>query len=129
MTLQPPPQIHVGTPEFLEPTLLLIGDGAAYLWLANELNARREIVLGQQSSGARRATLRIVPDDTRHVFSRAGAEFSWRILASDAAKVARQLVALAGNPSPAHAYLDPELNLADVQVVASFGEYDPSLVF
>jgi hypothetical protein len=121
-------QIHVGIPNFTDPTLLLIGDAEALRWLSGEISARRAIVLGQQS-GANRATLRIVPAKSKADFSRNENAFTWPISAEEAEQVALQLSALADSQRPAHAYIDPVVNPGGVQIMVSMGEYDPSRVF
>jgi hypothetical protein len=127
MTVQQP-QIHVGLPDFADPTLLLVGDAAAFRWLASELRARREVTLGKQQPGAQRASLQILPDETDGPCYRQGGDFSWRISSSEAERVARQLSGLADSQRPAHAYIDPTANLSGVQILASVGEYDPAQV-
>jgi hypothetical protein len=123
------PKIQVGLADFADPTLLLLGDAAAFRWLANEVRARREVKLGAEQSGDKRATLQVVPAETAGEFSRNGNRFSWRISSSEAETVARQLSALADSQVPAHAYIDPALDSTGVQLMASVGEYDASRVF
>jgi hypothetical protein len=60
---------------------------------------------------------------------RQGEAFEWHITPTEARTVAAQLQELAAAKNPAHAYLDPTLNSAGVQLVASCGEYEPGEIF
>lgn len=123
--------LHIGIADFAEPTLLLIGDAKSLSWLAEQIDARRDIKLAEMHGIVRRTTvdLHLIPAMHRGSLTRLGDTFDWEISAVEARQFARQLRELAVVTSPAHAYLDPESNAADVQVVASNGEYDPEKVF
>ena len=123
------PEIDVGVLDLAEPTLLLLGDPVAFRWLAAAIGAFHALVLGNQRTGSRRASLHILPAELGSELSRQGNDFFWRLSLSEAEKIARQLSALADSPQPAHAYLDPAINSAATQIVASFGEYDADRVF
>lgn len=123
--------LHIGIADFAEPTLLLIGDAKSLSWLAEQIDARRDIKLAEMPGIVRQTTidLHLIPAMHRGSLTRLGDGFDWEISAAEARQFARQLRELAVGTSPAHTYLDPESNAADVQVVASNGEYDPEKVF
>ena len=123
--------LHVGIADFAEPTLLLIGDAQSFSWLADQMDARREFDFAQMPSLVRQmnVNLRLVPTMQTGRLTRRVNVFSWEISAIEAQRFAQQLLGLAASTSPAHAYLDPESNVAGVQLVASMGEYDQSKVF
>jgi hypothetical protein len=73
--------------------------------------------------------LHVIPTIHGGSLTRRAHVFDWRISAVEATQFAQSIRTLAANTSAAHAYLDPESNVAGVQVVASLGEYDPSKVF
>jgi hypothetical protein len=123
------PEIDIGVMDLGEPTLLLLGDPAAFRWLAGELKALHAFIIGNQRAGGRRASLHILPAEVGSEISREGNVFSWRLSSSEAEKIAQQLSALADSSRPAHAYLDPDVNSTATQIVASVGEYDPDRVF
>lgn len=123
--------LHVGIAEFADPTLLLIGDATSLCWLADQIDARRDIKLAEMTGSVhmRKIDLHLVPAKCSGSLKRLGDAFIWEISTVEAQQFAQQLTELAAGTSPAHAYLDPESNAADVQVVASIGEYDPEKVF
>ena len=123
--------LHIGIAEFADPTLLLIGDATSLCWLADQIDARRDIKLAEMTGFVHETKigLHLVPATRSGSLTRLGDAFDWEISAVEAQQFAQQLRELAAGASPAHAYLDPESNPADVQVVASKGEYDPVKVF
>jgi len=128
---QEPSLLHIGLAEFADPTLLLIGDATSLGWLADQIDARRDIKLAEMTGlvHGTRIDLHLIPATGSGRLTRLGHAFDWEISAAEAQQFAQQLRELAAGVSPAHAYLDPESNPADVQVVASKGEYDPVKVF
>lgn len=122
--------LHVGIAQFADPTLLLVGDATSLRWLADQIDARRDIKLAEMTGlvHVRKIDLHLVPATHGGRLTRLGDAFGWEISAVEAQQFAQQLRELAAGTSPAHAYLDPESNTADVQVVASKGEYDPEKV-
>jgi hypothetical protein len=123
-----PRSLHIGLADFAEPTLLLIGQPADLTWLAGEICGRRILALQSGATGPS-VSLHMVPTDEEASLACQGQVFEWRITASEAQTVARQLQELAATGKPAHAYLDPTTNLTAVQVVVSCGEYEPSEIF
>lgn len=123
--------LHIGIADFAEPTLLLIGDANSLSWLAEQIDARRDIKLAEMDGIVRqtRVGLHLIPAIHSGRLTRLDDAFDWEISAVEARQLAQQLKELAVATSPAHAYLDPESNITDVQVVASKGEYDPEKVF
>lgn len=123
--------LHIGIADFADPTLLLIGDAGSLSWLAEQIDARREFNLAEMPDLVWEAQvhLRLAPVMRSGRLTRQGNAFEWEISADEARQFAQQLRELAAGPAPAHAYLDPESNAADVQLVASMGEYDPKRVF
>lgn len=123
--------LHVGLADFAERTLLLIGDTNSLSWLAEQIDTRRDIKLTEMHQTVRLTGvgLRLIPTIHRGRLTRLGEAFDWEISADEAPQLARQLRELATATTPAHAYLDPQSNTTDVQVVASKGEYDPEKVF
>jgi len=123
--------LHIGIADFAEPTLLLIGDAQSFSWLADQIDARRELDFAEMPSLVSRTdvNLRLVPTMQTGRLTRRANVFGWEISAIEAQQFAQQLRGLAASTSPAHAYLDPESNVAGVQLVASMGEYDQSKVF
>ncbi|RYG14218.1 MAG: hypothetical protein EON92_02885 [Burkholderiales bacterium] len=123
--------LHIGIAEFAEPTLLLIGDAVAFAWLAEQVDARRDIKLAETHGVACQAAvdLHLIPATRSGRLTRLSDEFGWEISAIEAQQMAQQLRELAATTSPAHAYLDTQSNMTGVQVVASKGEYDPVKVF
>lgn len=123
--------LYVGIPDFAEPTLLLIGDEKSLSWLADQIDTRRAIRLEEMRGIVSQTliTLRLVPVIKNGNLSRLGDAFDWKISAVEVEKFTLQLRELAVATSPAHIYLDPESNAADVQMVASKGEYDPEKIF
>lgn len=123
--------LHIGIAEFADPTLLLIGDATSLGWLADQIDARRDIKLAEMSGLVHetKIDLHLIPATRSGRLTRLGDAFDWEISAVEAQQFAQQLRELAACVSPAHAYLDPESNPTEVQVVASKGEYDPVKVF
>jgi len=123
--------LHIGIAEFAEPTLLLIGDSDAFSWLAEQIDARRDIKLAEMHGVACQAAvdLHLIPATHSGRLTRLSNVFGWEISAIEAQQMAQQLRELARNTSPAHAYLDTQFNMTGVQVIASKGEYDPVKVF
>lgn len=123
--------LHIGIADFAEPTLLLIGDANSLSWLAEQIDTRRDIKLGEMHGIVRqtRGGLHLIPVIHSGRLTRLGDTFDWEISAVEARQLAQQLRELAVATSPAHAYLDSESNITNVQVVASKGEYDPEKVF
>ena len=119
--------LQVGLVDFAEPTLLLIAFPDSILRLAEDIASRHTFDL---AVSAGRAHLRFIPiehGDDR--LSRDESDFLWFISAEKALEVVAELRGLAASVFPAHAYLDPQHNLAGVQIVASIGEYEPEKVF
>lgn len=120
--------LHLGLVTFQDPTLLLIGDSGSFAWLAGELEAGRPVTL-MSDPGVDPIRLLLLPANGGVGCARAGGVVSWHLSRCEAVAVASQLRELAGYGSPAHAYLDPEVTTAELQIVASRGEYDPARVF
>jgi 3-deoxy-D-arabino-heptulosonate 7-phosphate (DAHP) synthase class II len=123
--------LHIGIANFAEPTLLLMGDKTSLLWLAEQVNARRNFKITEMCKiyCDARVALHLIPASHKGGLTRLGDAFEWELSAVDADKFTQQLKELADAASPAHTYLDSESNAANVQVVASKGEYDPEKVF
>lgn len=122
---------YIGMADFSEPTLLLIGDEFSLRWFADQINAGCEIQFGELPNFVRQSKidLRLIPSASSGRLTRQGNAFNWEITEAEALQFAQQLRELADSASPAHAYLDPEINISDIQVVASKGEYNPQAVF
>jgi F420-dependent methylenetetrahydromethanopterin dehydrogenase len=119
--------LQIGIVDFADPTLLLIGEPYSMHRLADEIASRQEFEI---TVGRSQVRLRFVPielSDDR--LTRKDSEFVWYISAAKAQEVEKVLRGLATSTVPAHAYLDPEQNLANVEVVASIGEYKPEQMF
>lgn len=122
--------LHIGIVDFAEPTLLLVGDAQSFAWLARQIDARQSIDFAEVPNQTRqvRISLRLAPRARTGCLRRRADVLDWEISAAEAQQFAQQLRELAASVLPAHAYLDPESNIAGVQVVASKGEYDPAKV-
>lgn len=123
--------LHIGVADFAEPTLLFLGDGNSLAWLADQIEAEHDIDFAELPNVALQPNfnLRILFAERHGELRRRKAAFVWEVSAAEALHLAAQIRSLARNTSPAHTYLDPHLNLAGVEVVASLGEYDPSRLF
>lgn len=120
--------LRLGLVTFQDPTLLLIGDAGSFAWLAGELEAGRPVTL-KSDADVEPIRLLLLPGNGGAGCARAGGVVEWHLSQREADAVATQLRELAGYGSPAHAYLDPEVTTAELQIVASWGEYDPARVF
>ena len=120
--------MHIGIVDFAEPTLLLIGEAKSFAWLARQVDSHQEVDFAKvpNLAGQVGVNLRLAPTAQAGCLRRRADVFEWEISVAEAQQVAQQLRELAASASPAHAYLDPESNIAGVQVVALKGEYDPS---
>lgn len=123
-----PTGLRLGLVEFAEPTLLLIGQPPDLAWLAIEVGSRRAFTIRGASTRSP-VSLHLVPTEQAGCLTRQGSAFEWRLTIAEATVVADQLRELAAAEKPAHAYLDPAANLAEVQILVSFGEYEPSEIF
>ena len=123
--------LHIGLADFAEPTLLLIGDENSLTWLAQQIDARRDLKLAEMPKIVRQTgiSLHLIPAIHRGRLTRLEKAFNWEISSAEALRLALQLRELAISPVPAHTYLDSESNTADIQVVASRGEYDAAKIF
>jgi len=121
----------VGIVEFADPALLLIGDAQSLSWLADQIDARRELNFAAIPSYVSQidVSLRLAFTMQNGHLVRQGNVLDWEISSVEAQQFAKQLKELAASTSPAHAYLDPESNQSGLQIVASIGEYDPKKVF
>jgi hypothetical protein len=119
--------LQIGIVDFADPTLLLIGEPYSIHRLAYEIASRQEFEIAVGQSQVRLRFVPVVCGDDR--LTRKDSEFVWYISAAKAQEVVEELRGLAASAVPAHAYLDPEQNLADVEVVASIGEYKPEQMF
>lgn len=117
-----PQNLDVGLVNFSDPTFLLLGDSRSLEWLAEQIrnNSTLRLVGSPQGSGIE---LTITPTSTESQLSRGDGKLSWEISPSDAEKFFCQLRDLAASSAPAHAYLDIEKNLTNLQLLASIGEY------
>jgi hypothetical protein len=122
-------KIHVGMPEFLEPTLLVIGDAESIGCLAGMLRARVNVSLGEEMTRRRAAVLRICAVDDDSELIQRGRQFTWSLSARDAESVAQQFVALASSKAPAHAYVEFAEPSIGIEFLISIGEYDPERIF
>ena len=110
---------------------MLIGDANSLAWLADQIETRRDIKLAKMHGIVwhTEIALHLIPATLGGRLTRLGGAFDWEIATAEAKRLAQQLRELAMATSPAHAYLDPESNGTDVQVIASKGEYDPEKIF
>jgi hypothetical protein len=58
---------------------------------------------------------------------RNGSKFHWKLSEAEIRGFPAKLRGLANGESPGHAYLDTPAERPAIQVVASMGEYDPSM--
>lgn len=116
--------MYIGLADFAEPTLLVLGDVASLNWLADGIEMRRPIDLATSPFVKLvNVGLVIAPTNEEGNLCRNDTQFKWQISPMEAQQFAKQLRALAGSESSAHAYLDPKTNTAGVQLIASLGEY------
>lgn len=120
--------LHLGLADFAEPTLLILGQSASFVWLGAQIASRRDIVL-ERHLPKRQISLRFVPTAQNGRFFQQNQAFEWQVSEAEAKTVAGQLEGLARANLPANAYLDPDTNTTGVQVVASCGEYEPTKIF
>lgn len=122
--------IHIGLVEFSEPTLLLVGDAAAFQWLADCIESRELLDFSKISSiKLVNVGLIICPVEGGSDLCQVAAEFILKVSPLESEQFASQLRALASKEGPAHAYLDCESNTSDVPMVASKDEYLADTVF
>lgn len=120
--------LRVGLVGFADPTFLLLGEASAFNWLAEQIESRCVVTLDCEPDKDP-VRLLIAPSKNEGKVSKVEGTLEWLVSARDAVLFSQQLRQLAENPSPAHAYLDVEKNLAGMQIMATKGEYDPSRVF
>ncbi len=124
--------LRIGVADFAEPTLLLVGDSKSFSWLADQIDARQELKLAEMPEFIRMtiSSMDIVPAINSGRLTRTGSSsFILEVSDTEATQFAEQLRALAVCSTPAHVYLDPQINAAGVQLLASKGEYDPEKIF
>lgn len=118
--------IRAGLVDFSDPTFLLIGDTHSFNWLAGELEAFHAVVL-KSDPRSEIDRLLLLPSVGNGRCLRLGPQIVWQMSVQEAETVAAQLRVLAAASSPGHHYLDPDLAMAGLQIVASVGEYDPEV--
>lgn len=122
--------MSVGLADFAEPTLLILGDAGSLNWLADRLCSRQPLDFAALPFVRPvHVSLRLEPTEGDGSFSRQNATFVWKVSRPESQRVADQLRALARSEVAAHAYLDPKVNSANVEVVVSKGEYASDAVF
>ncbi len=121
------PPLQIGLVDFAEPALLMVGDAQSFRWLASQIGSRQQIDFDDVSYKVRQVGVRVrlTPTANSGCLRRHAETIDWEVSATEARQFAEQLQALAAAESPAHAYLDPESNLAGFQVIASKDEYVP----
>jgi hypothetical protein len=122
------PEFRVGYVEFATPTCLLLGSTDSFSWLADQIRNRNAVVLDCVGA-VPFARLSIRPSDGTGCLVVARDTLEWQISAGEAKLASEQLIGLAANPAPSHAYLDPNSNLTGIQILASKDEYDAADVF
>lgn len=123
--------LYIGTVDFAEPTLLIVGDDQSILHLASYIYSRKIINLSEDPSWVKmmNTNLHLVPTDLSGDIKRLGDSFYLTISDEDAKNFSEQLWNLAASKHPAHTYLDTKADSAGVEVVVSKGEYDPATIF
>jgi hypothetical protein len=121
-------RLYVGVADFEQPTLLVLGKPDSLLWLSKQISARRAFAL-EREAGKSYASLQFLPTAGDGHLTRQGNAFEWQLSALESKQVAQQIKELAVSDCPAHAYLDPVFNEAEVQVIVSINEYDVSRIF
>ena len=123
--------LYLGIADFAEPTLLLVGEANSLAWLAHQIETRRDIDFSKVPNVVPQPgfDLRVLPTAGDGSLMRKDKSFVWEISAQEASFFTLQLRELAASASPAHTYLDPHVNAAGVQIVASLGEYEPHRIF
>jgi hypothetical protein len=119
--------IRLGVVDFLDPTLLLLGEVESFKWIADEINKKHSIVL--ENSIKNGVSLKFIFSVQGGELHEDGHAFEWELSPAEATVVASQLRELADSKRLAHAYLDPLRNNTGIQIVASIGEYDGALIF
>lgn len=123
--------LNIGIADFNEPTLLLLGDAKSLAWLAHQVEAGTEMDFAKTPGVSLQIKFALHLQTTPQGggLKREEQSFVWHMTPIQGQRLARKIRGLADSKTPAHAYLDPEPNLADVEVVASMGEYDPATIF
>jgi hypothetical protein len=121
-------KLQIGTVEFAEPTLLIIGDEGSISWLAGTIETRRPLRFSDYPSFVDLANVDIilVPAEHEGGTKRSGNLLEWKVSAADATTFAEQLRVLASSSTPGHTYLDASSGLDVIQIMASKGEYPSS---
>jgi hypothetical protein len=111
--------------------LLLLGDAQSLSWLADQIDSRQQLDFADSPNVMNKTDVHLYvrPTEQTGRLTQQANVFDWEISAIEAPKFAQQLRELAASASPAHTYLDPESNVAGIEVIASMGEYDGSKVF
>jgi hypothetical protein len=121
--------LRIGFINFYNPTLLIIGELASLNWFAECIEIRQSIDFSAISFAKQEnINLLLEPTESTGILTREDKKFFWNISLLESQKFSMQLRELATSQKPAHTYLDPTVNKANVEVVASKDEYD-DLVF
>jgi len=126
-----PSGLVVGIADFVDQTLLMLGDTPSFARLANlmqttEIGRQIDFNAVGRCVNVRMTLVFDAAGDLRY----AGNRLEWRISPREAKQFARQLQVLADSTNIAgHQYLDPASNQAQLQIVASKGEYNPLKIF
>ena len=124
-------KLIIGIVEFENPTVLVLGDAAAFLTLASRIQERQTFRMAE-SGFAELKNIReitVMPCEDHGEFSRIDDELVWKVSAFEADAFAAQLQALGESKDAGHTYLDPSTNSTDLEIVASKDEYQASVLF
>jgi hypothetical protein len=111
--------LYLGLVDFYDPTLLILGTQDSFLWLSEQISARRAFTL-EGMPGKSYVSLRYVTAAGGGRMTRQGSAFEWRFSVIESDQVAGQLESLAATDQPRHAYLDPAVNETEVQIATVF---------
>jgi hypothetical protein len=108
--------------------ILLIGDSGAFMRLAEVIESRLGGKLSDLSPDMISVNLTLYLDyGPRACLKRSGNVFCWALSDSEVQEFPSALRSLARSDSPAHAYLDTPIETAKIEVIASIGEYHPTI--
>jgi len=120
--------LQIGCADFREPTLLILGEPVSLNWLSDCIETRQLIDFGIVPF-VNQVNINLLLESTedKGILTRQDKNFLWKISLIESQEFSAKLRSLAVAKMPSHIYLDPTINSAGVEVVASIGEYSEAV--